>query len=154
MASRPAVRDDQAVSLTTSIPALPVRDVAVAVAFYCSRLGFGQAHVELGFAVLRRDDVELHLWQAGDTSWQDRPDLAARPVASGAESFLAGTASCRLGVDTEAGLEALFATFAAANVLHPVSRAGVETTTFGVRQLHVLDVDGNLVTFFVPVTEA
>ena len=147
-----AVRDDEVVSLTTSIPALPVRDVAVAVAFYCSRLGFGQAHVELGFAVLRRDDVELHLWQAGDTGWQERPDLARRPVVSGAESFLAGTASCRLGVDTEAGLETLFATFAAADALHPGSRGGLETTTFGVRQFHVLDVDGNLVTFFVPIT--
>jgi catechol 2,3-dioxygenase-like lactoylglutathione lyase family enzyme len=141
------------VSLTTSIPALPVRDVAVAVAFYCARLGFSQAHVELGFAVLRRDLVELHLWQAGDTSWQDRPDLARRPVESGAESFLAGTASCRLGVDTEAELEALFATLAATDALHPVSRAGIETTTFGARQFHVLDVDGNLVTFFVPVTQ-
>jgi catechol 2,3-dioxygenase-like lactoylglutathione lyase family enzyme len=147
------VRDDEAVSLTTSIPALPVRDVAVAVAFYCSRLGFGQAHVELGFAVLRRDDVELHLWQAADTSWQERPDLAGRPVLSGAESFLAGTASCRLGVDTEAGLQALFATVAAADALHPVSRAGLETTTFGVRQFHVLDVDGNLLTFFVPISQ-
>jgi len=56
------------VSLTTVIPALPVRDVATAVAFYCSRLDFGQAHVELGFAVLTRDRVELHLWQAGDSS--------------------------------------------------------------------------------------
>jgi catechol 2,3-dioxygenase-like lactoylglutathione lyase family enzyme len=151
---RAAVGDDGAVTLTASIPALPVRDVAVAVAFYCSRLGFGQAHVELGFAVLRRDHAELHLWQAGDTSWRDRADLTARPVASGAESFLAGTASCRLGVDTEAALESLFATFAAAEVLHPVSRAGVQYTTFGVRQFHVLDVDGNLVTFFAPVSGA
>jgi catechol 2,3-dioxygenase-like lactoylglutathione lyase family enzyme len=148
------VRDDEAVSLTTSIPALPVRDVAVAVAFYCSRLGFGQAHVELDFAVLRRDEVELHLWQAGDTAWQKRPDLTGRPVVSGAESFLAGTASCRLGVDTEAALETLFATFAAADALHPVSRGGPESTTFGVRQFHVLDVDGNLVTFFVPVSRS
>jgi hypothetical protein len=35
-----------------------------------------------------------------------------------------------------------------------VSRAGVESTTFGVRQFHVLDVDGNLVTFFAPVSGA
>ena len=144
--------DDGTVSLTTSIPALPVRDVAVAVAFYCSRLGFGQQHVELGFAVLRRDDVELHLWQAGDTSWQGRADLADRPVTSGAESFLAGTASCRLGVDTGTELETLFATFASAGALHPVSSSGVESTTFGARQFHVLDVDGNLLTFFTRVT--
>ena len=141
------------VSLTTSIPALPVRDVAVAVAFYCSRLGFTQAHVELTFAVLRRDAAELHLWQADDTSWEGRADLAVRPVRSGAESFLAGTGSCRLGVDTEAGLQELYDAFAAADALHPVSRSGPEGTTFGVRQFHVLDVDGNLVTFFCPLPE-
>jgi catechol 2,3-dioxygenase-like lactoylglutathione lyase family enzyme len=145
------VHDDEVVTLTTSIPALPVRIVATAVAFYCSRLGFGETHVEPGFAVLRRDEVELHLWQADDTSWQDRPDLTGRPVVSGAESFLAGTASARLGVDTEVGLESLFASFAAARALHPVSRGGVETTTFGVRQFHVLDPDGNLLTFFTRV---
>jgi catechol 2,3-dioxygenase-like lactoylglutathione lyase family enzyme len=143
-----------AVTLTTSVPALPVRDVAVAVSFYCSRLGFGQAHVELTFAVLRRDEVELHLWQAADTSWRSRSDLADRPVSTGAESFLAGTASCRLGVSGEADLEALFDACAAADVLHPVSGSGPETTTFGVRQFHVLDVDGNLVTFFTPLSPA
>lgn len=133
-------------SLTTAIPALPVRDVATAVSFYCSRLGFAQAHVELAFAVLRLDAVELHLWQAGDAGWQTRDDLAARPVASGAESFLAGTGSCRFGVGSAEELEALHQRYA--DALHPVSRAGVEATTFGVRQFHVGDVDGNLVTFF------
>jgi catechol 2,3-dioxygenase-like lactoylglutathione lyase family enzyme len=139
------------VSLTTSIPALPVRDVAAAVSFYCSRLGFGQMHVELTFAVLRLDAVELHLWQAGDLTWQERTDLVARPVASGAESFLAGTASCRFGVGSPAELEALYGRYA--DALHPVSRAGVEATTFGVRQFHVLDVDGNLLTFFARLDE-
>ena len=139
------------VTLTTSIPALPVRDVAVAVAFYCSRLGFTQAHVELSFAVLRRDEVEVHLWQADDASWQGRADLAERPVRSGAESFLAGTASCRLGVDDEAALAALFAACGETGALHPVSRSGPQDTTFGVRQFHVLDVDGNLVSFFTPL---
>jgi len=142
------VGHDGPVSLTTAVPALPVRDVATAVAFYCSRLGFSQAHVELGFAVLTRDAVELHLWEAGDATWQERADLVERPVRSGAESFLAGTASCRLGVDTQDQLDALFATLAEDGVLHPASRSGVTTTTFGVRQFHVLDVDGNLVTFF------
>ena len=139
-------------SLTTAVPALPVRDVATAVSFYCSRLGFAQAHVELAFAVLRLDAVELHLWQASDATWQTRDDVAARPVASGAESFLAGTGSCRFGVDGPQELETLHQRYA--DALHPVSRAGVEATTFGVRQFHVSDVDGNLVTFFARPDDA
>jgi len=147
------VREHGVVTLTSSIPALPVRDVARAVAFYCSRLGFAQAHVELSFAVLQRDQVELHLWQADDRTWEGRPDLASRPVRSGAESFLAGTASCRLGVDSEAGLAALYAACRDAGALHPASGSGPESTTFGVRQFHVRDVDGNLVSFFTPLAE-
>jgi len=136
-------------SLTSAIPALPVRDVATAVAFYCSRLGFAQRHVELSFAVLGLDDVELHLWQADDASWSERSDLAQRPVRSGAESFLAGTASCRLQVGFPDELAERFRRCAEGDVLHPVSQHGPEDTTFGVRQFHVLDRDGNLVTFFV-----
>jgi catechol 2,3-dioxygenase-like lactoylglutathione lyase family enzyme len=141
-------------SLTSAVPALPVRDVATAVAFYCSRLGFDQSHVEPSFAVLRLDEVEVHLWQADDASWQTRDDLVAGPVRSGAESFLAGTASCRLQAGSPEELDERYQGCAAAEVLHPVSRSGVEATTFGVRQFHVLDRDGNLVTFFARLPEA
>lgn len=136
------------VTLTTAVPTLPVREVRAAAEFYADRLGLAPAHLEDGFAVLRRDAVELHLWQAGDRSWQALVDFQERPVRSGAESFLAGTGSCRLGTGTPAELEQLYAACRNAGVLHPVSVPGIETTTYGVRQFHVLDLDGNLVTFF------
>ena len=82
------------VTLAQTIPALPVRDVSRAVEFYRDRLGFDVLHDDAGFAVLRRDQAEVHLWQAGDESWRERLP-SDRPVASGAESFIAGTASCR-----------------------------------------------------------
>jgi len=47
-----------------TIPALPVRDLERSVAFYRDQLGFALLHDEAGFAVLRRDAVELHLWTA------------------------------------------------------------------------------------------
>jgi RimJ/RimL family protein N-acetyltransferase/catechol 2,3-dioxygenase-like lactoylglutathione lyase family enzyme len=131
--------------LGRTIPALPVRSVTAAVAFYRERLGFAPAHEEPGFAVLRRDDATLHLWQAGDDEWRARPDLAERPVRSGAESFLAGTASCR--VETE-DVDALHAELAAAEVLHPAARDGVRETGFGTRETAALDLDGNLLEFF------
>ena len=130
--------------LGQTIPALPVSDAAAAVGFYRDRLGFDVLHQDDGFAVLGRDEAVLHLWQAGDDSWRERGSLE-RPVRSGAESFIAGTASCRIQVD---GVDELFGELAARDVLHPVSKNGVNDTDFGTREFATLDLDGNLVTFF------
>jgi catechol 2,3-dioxygenase-like lactoylglutathione lyase family enzyme len=132
------------VNLSQTIPALPVRDAAAAVDFYRDRLGFEVLHHDGGFAVLARDDAVLHLWEAGDESWRERDSLA-RPVRSGAESFIAGTASCRVVVQ---GVEELYEELRRSDVLHPVSKEGVDDTDFGTREFATLDGDGNLVTFF------
>jgi catechol 2,3-dioxygenase-like lactoylglutathione lyase family enzyme len=127
-----------------------VRDVAAAVAHYRERFGFHAPHETEDFAVLARDDAELHLWGATDGEWRSRADLAARPICSGAESFLAGTASCRIEVGD---VDALFAELAAAGVLHEVSRGGLSATDFGTREFATVDLDGNLLTFFEEVED-
>jgi catechol 2,3-dioxygenase-like lactoylglutathione lyase family enzyme len=134
-----------AAGLGRAIPALPVRDVAAAVAYYTERFGFEAPHAEAGSALLVRDGAELHLWAASDEEWRTRADVAQRPVCSGAESFIAGTASCRIEV---ADVDSLYAELRAAGVLHKVSLDGVTTTDFGTRELAALDLDGNLLTFF------
>ena len=131
-------------TLGRTIPALPVRDAAKAVAHYRDRLRFEVLHHDGGFAVLQRDDARLHLWEASDTSWQDRA-TPERPVCSGAESFLAGTASCRIELTD---VDGLYDELRAAGVLHPVSRDGVTDTDFGTREFATLDADGNLLEFF------
>ena len=131
-------------TLTQTIPALPVRSVAEAVRFYRDRLGFEALHHDGGFAVMGRDEAVLHLWEAGDEAWRER-DRGERPVCSGAESFIAGTASCRIMVDD---VDGLYAELRAADVLHPVSRDGVVDTDFGTREFSTLDLDGNLLGFF------
>jgi catechol 2,3-dioxygenase-like lactoylglutathione lyase family enzyme len=128
-----------------TIPALPVRDVAAAVVFYRERLGFGVLHHDGGFAVLGRDEAVLHLWEAGDEGWRRRGDFAEKPVCSGAESFIAGTASTRIEVGD---VDGLYEELAAEEVLHPVSRDGVSDTDFGTREFSALDADGNLISFF------
>jgi len=133
------------VSVGPSIPALPVGDVSTAVAHFRDRLKFTPIHVDDGFAVLGRDGARVHLWQAADRSWSERDDLRERPVRSGAESFLAGTASCRIETDD---VDGLYAELAAADVLHPVSHDGVTETDFGTREFATLDADGNLIEFF------
>lgn len=131
--------------LDRTIPALPVRDITRAVGHFRDRLGFTPLHVDDGFAVLQRDDARIHLWHAADRTWSGRADLRERPVYSGAESFLAGTASCR--IETE-DVDGLHAELAAADVLHPVSRDGVTETDFGTREFASLDADGNLIEFY------
>lgn len=133
-----------AAGLRGAIPALPVRDLAAAAAFYRDRLGFTVLH-EGGIVVLGRDDVVLHLWEATDATWHARPELVQRPVHSGGESFLAGTGSCRIETDDPDGL---WAELEPQGVLHPTSRDGVLTTDFGTDDVHTLDLDGNLVSFF------
>ena len=132
------------VTLSQTIPALPARDVAAAVEFYRDRLGFEVLHHDGGFAVLGRDEAVLHLWEAGDEGWRERESLE-RPVRSGAESFIAGTASCRIRVD---GVDQLYDELRAREVLHPTSRNGVTDTEYGARDFATLDLDGNLVVFF------
>jgi hypothetical protein len=131
--------------LRRAVPALPVRDVGAAVEHYRSRFGFDVGHETPDFAVLVREETIVNLWEAGDMAWSSRADLAARPVVSGAESFLAGTASCRVELTD---VDALWAELRDAGVLHPVSRSGVTTTDFGTREFSALDLDGNLLTFF------
>ena len=137
------------VALSQTIPALPVRDAAAAVDFYRDRLGFEVLHHDGGFAVLCRDEAVVHLWEASDESWRERPAVES-PVCSGAESFIAGTASCRIVVD---GVDDLYEELRAADVLHPVSKDGLDDTDFGTREFATLDRDGNLVTFFQWVSQ-
>ena len=127
-----------------TIPALPVRDAAAAVAFYLDRLGFEVLHHDGGFAVLRRDDAVVHLWESSDESWRQR-ESPERPVQSGAESFLAGTASCRIEVTD---IDALFLELQERDVLHTLSR-GVEASDFGTREFAAVDLDGNLIGFHI-----
>ncbi|HEY7562338.1 MAG TPA: VOC family protein [Gaiellaceae bacterium] len=131
-------------NMTQTIPALPVRDAAAAVQFYRDRLGFETFHHDGGFAVVGRDDAVLHLWEAGDESWRER-DSVDRPVQSGAESFIAGTASCRIRVED---VDRLYEEMTRAGVVHPASRDGVTDTDYGARDFATLDLDGNLVVFF------
>jgi catechol 2,3-dioxygenase-like lactoylglutathione lyase family enzyme len=135
--------------MSQTIPALPVRDAAAAVAFYRDKLGFEVLHHDGGFAVLGRDEAVLHLWEASDESWRERDSLE-KPVCSGAESFIAGTASCRIRTE---GVDELYEELRLSDVLHPVSKEGVSDTDFGTREFATLDRDGNLVTFFQWVSE-
>ncbi len=124
-----------------AIPALPVKDIGRSVNFYCDKLGFTVIHQEAGFAVLRQDGVEIHLWAASDEDWRTRGGTPA--VVSGAESFIAGTASCRVAVEH---VDELYATLQSFGILHP--NTSLRDRWWGSREFGVVDLDNNLITFF------
>lgn len=127
--------------LKSSVPAFPVVDLAAALDFYALKLGFEERYRNGRFAVIVRDEIELHLWVSNDKSWKRR--WRNQPIVSGAESFLAGTASCRLRCE---GIDALYANLLAAGVIHP--NGALQTTPWGTDEFAILDLDGNLITFF------
>jgi catechol 2,3-dioxygenase-like lactoylglutathione lyase family enzyme len=122
-------------------PALPVSDLARSVAFYQDKIGFLARHQDDGFAILVRDTVEIHLWLANDNSWRKRQ--GNEPIVSGAESFIAGTASCRIKVDD---IDSLYKVIQPLGVIH--GNSPITTQPWGDRDFGVLDPDGNLITFF------
>lgn len=132
--------------LLRTIPALPVKAIVESVPFYRDLLGFTLIHQDRGFAIVRRDDAEIHLWEANDESWQTRSSGAA--VISGAESFIAGTASCRIEVQ---GVDDLHQAMRPLNILHP--NAPLSDQPWGTREFAVLDSDNNLITFFEHVRD-
>lgn len=133
------------ITFKNSIPALPAISVKKAVDFYEGKMGFLARHQEEYFAILVRGDVEIHLWQACDHSWKFRSLLLfLRPIWSGAETFIAGTASCRVQV---AGIDELFDEYKFQGVLHD-DHAVVELQHWGHRDFAAVDLYGNLITFF------
>ncbi|WP_431200463.1 bleomycin resistance protein [Mucilaginibacter sp. P19] len=129
--------------LKGSIPALPVVNIPEAVAFYEGKMGFKARHQEDRFAILTRDGLDIHLWAACDHDWRYKFWLVLRPVSTGAESFLAGTASCRIEVT---GIDELYEEMKASGVIYNAETV-VEDQPWGNRDFPTLDLHGNLITF-------
>ncbi len=127
------------------IPALPVQDIGKAVACYAQQLGFLWDVQKEDFARMVRDDVAIDLWLVCDQSWKIRPaSPQCWPVVSGAESFLAGTESCRIEVR---GVHELFAEYKKSGVLYGPDTS-VELTPWGTHGFPALDLERNPVSFY------
>lgn len=125
-----------------AIPALPVRNIKQSIDFYCDILGLTLGYHEGGFAVLLFYDVRLiQLWEASDESWRSRTN--SNPIISGAESFIAGTASCRIEVE---GIEELYSRIQPLGILHP--NAHLRDQWWGTRDFGISDPDNNLIEFY------
>ena len=107
-----------------SVPVLPVLDVEKATKYYEETLGFRTVFLsEEPYAIVVRDDVEIHLWQCDD------PELPART-------------GCRIIVE---GIDDLYAELEPRGVVHP--NAPLETKQWGSKEFAIGDLDRNLITF-------
>jgi catechol 2,3-dioxygenase-like lactoylglutathione lyase family enzyme len=111
-------------------PVLPSRDVAAAIDFYVSKLGFTLIFhdVHPRYAGVRRDGVELHLQWHDPKEWEkvERPMLR----------FLV------------ADVDALHDEFATQEVFH--EQTALRNTTWGTREFAFYDRDQNGLTFYQP----
>jgi hypothetical protein len=130
--------------LTRTIPALPVEHIRESVMFYTEKFGFSAGYYDAGFAKLFRDEVEIHLWASSDGSWKVRPGFTHHPVVSGAETFLAGTASCRVEVE---GIDELFSEYSEKGIIYNPETV-IVSQPWGTREFPILDHHRNLLTFF------
>jgi catechol 2,3-dioxygenase-like lactoylglutathione lyase family enzyme len=131
--------------MTKTIPALPVQNIRKASEFYRTKLGFSVPHQDEGFAILTRDEVEIHLWASNDESWKDfGEEMLRHPIVSGAESFLAGTASCRIEVN---GIDELFEEYKKQGVLYNPETV-ITKQPWGTREFEALDLHRNLLVFY------
>lgn len=128
-----------------TIPALPVQSIKQSCEYYTNKLGFRIRHQEESFAIAVCDEIVIHLWQSCDNSWRWRSLLLfLKPVWSGAESFIAGTASCRVEVEC---IEELYEEYTKQAVLYG-SNTKIGEQYWGHKEFPAIDLDGNLLTFY------
>ncbi|MEO6502370.1 MAG: VOC family protein [Jatrophihabitantaceae bacterium] len=114
-----------------AVPALAVSDERRAVKFLKDALGFVElTHEGRGLGILRRDEVELHVWVADGS-------------APGAERHLAGSVSCRIEVT---GVVELYEHCRELGVVHP--NAPLSEKPWGAREFALLDPDNNLIALY------
>lgn len=131
-------------------PVFQVKNVQASVGFYRDKLGFGPRYQNGdAMAIVERDGTDIILTRADDEGWRTRPNFLQRPVASGAESFLSGTGSCRIRVDD---VDALYAAYQSESVIH--RNGALRDQPWGVRDFSIGDLDGNALTFFEPIGAA
>jgi len=117
--------------LNKGCPHRPPAAEGGAARWYRDKLGFtiSRVYPEQGFAIVRRDDIEVHFWTCKE-----------RRIAEHTSAYF------RVDID------ALHAILAAANDGGRLSE--VADRAWGMREFYVTDPDGNLLKFGVPTPAA
>jgi catechol 2,3-dioxygenase-like lactoylglutathione lyase family enzyme len=111
--------------LVTAVPVLASLDIPATVKFYVSKLGFKEIHAEAGsWGIVERDAIQIHFWHCNDRRFPENT-------------------SCRVQVQQ---IDTLHAELQPQGVTHP--NGPLRNTEWGTREFDILDLHGNLITFF------
>jgi catechol 2,3-dioxygenase-like lactoylglutathione lyase family enzyme len=115
--------------LTRACPLFPAADVETSAAWYRDKLGFnvGNLYPDHGYAILLRDDIEIHLWKCNDPKVAEMTSAYIRPD------------------DIDAVHASMQGAAEGGRISAPLDRE------WGMREFYVWDPDGNLLKFGVPV---
>ncbi len=113
-------------TMVAAVPIIPGRDLTATTAWYRDHLGFRVRRVyEDNYAVIERDDIELHFWgPSGIEPHESMTMIRIRVREIGALYEACGTSG----------------------IVHP--NAPLARKPWGPEEFAVSDCDGNLVTFF------
>jgi catechol 2,3-dioxygenase-like lactoylglutathione lyase family enzyme len=116
--------------INKACPLFAAVDVAKAVEWYRDKLGFRivSRYPDHGYAIVARDDIEIHFWTCDDPRIAENTSAYFRP-------------------DDIDGLRAAMAQAKEGGRISPV-----EDRAWGMREFYVWDPDGNLLKFGVPAT--
>ncbi|MAZ03873.1 MAG: glyoxalase/bleomycin resistance/extradiol dioxygenase family protein [Sneathiella sp.] len=116
--------------IISATPVLASLDIRKSVAFMISKLGFTEIYAEQGaYGIVARGPVQIHFWACNDRS-------------------IAEATSCRLQVR---GIESLYERCRQERIVHPNAPLGRKP--WGLIEFAILDLDGNLITFYEPATD-
>jgi catechol 2,3-dioxygenase-like lactoylglutathione lyase family enzyme len=111
--------------LVSAIPIIPSQDLAATVAWYRDKLGFEIVNQDDGYGIVGRDDVFIHFWGPSRIAPHESNTMI------------------RLGV---VGIDEWYQHCLTLGIVH--HNAPLAVKPWGSTEFAVLDVDGNLVTFF------
>lgn len=106
------------------VPKFPAANVKASLEFYRSKLGFVELFNYGDYAAVKRDSVEIHLWECQDKN-------------------IAENTACRIAVDN---IESLYKEYQQAGVIHP--NGALQEKPWGGKEFVALDMDGNGLFFF------
>lgn len=115
------------VAITVAAPILASLNIQETIDFYSRKLGFRVLMQSEDYAIVKRDSAELQFWHCN-------------------EPHIAENTSCYLRVN---GLQALYQEF----VQQLPDLAPPKTLPWGMQELYILDVHGNLLKWGEPVAE-
>ncbi len=109
----------------SAVPIIPARDTRTGVEWYRDNLAFEVVHLEPEYAIVERDRIGIHLWGPSGIAPEDSDTMF------------------RIRVN---GIDELYEHCQERQIVHP--NAPLTEQPWGAREFAVLDIDGNLLTFF------